>query len=303
MSGFITHYTTGIEAVDKMSDNYIRELIARSNHAFLVGLQGMDIFQYTFRSKSHRSLSYRTAGSGIHNQEYAAFFNSMCEAIDKVESGQRDACLAYMAGFLCYYAGEKTLEPYIAYRTGQRLPTKSRSSQARRERAGVETTIDTVLLRSHFHLEPSQLNFGALTYLSRHDAALIGTVVRRIVRETYNCRISNSEVASGLKALRRSLVCVRPDRHYHRNLMAVMKNRIIYEDYMTDSNDYMNAAHRPWYPYLGCMEPVTYSFEEIYQMALMHAVHLLDSLDSYVSWGMHREELISEVIDLNPYAK
>lgn len=303
MPGFITHYAAGIESVDKMSDNYIRELIGKNNHAFLAGLQGMDIFQYTFRNKSRRSLSYRTAGSGIRNQEYAAYFNNMCESINRVECGQRDACLAYMAGFLCYYACEKTLEPYIAYRTGRLLPDRPHSSRIRKERTGVETTIDTILLRSHFRMEPSQLNFGALTYLNRHDASLIGLVVKRTVQETYNCRISASEVSNGLRQLRRSLICVRPDKHYHRKLVAVMQNRIIYEDDLTDSEDYMNTAHRPWYPYLGCMEPVTCSFEEIYQLALMNAVHLLDSLDGYVSWGMNREELINQVIDLNPYAR
>lgn len=86
---------------------------------------------------------------------------------------------AYMAGYLCFFTIDQSASPYILFRVWQDLPAKCSSSRMTCHRRKVETTIDTVLLRSRCHMEPSQLNFEALTFVSRKDLSAIAYLMRQ----------------------------------------------------------------------------------------------------------------------------
>ena len=93
-----------------------------------------------------------------------------------------DVCIAYMAGYLCFFTIDQSASPYILFRVWQDLPAKCSSSRMTCHRRKVETTIDTVLLRSRCHMEPSQLNFEALTFVSRKDLSAIAYLMRQTIQ-------------------------------------------------------------------------------------------------------------------------
>lgn len=306
MSGFLTHYLIGIESRDKLSDNYIKDVITNHNHAFLIGLHGTDLLPFNMRSMSRRALTYRTNAISSRNHEDAALMSSMLEYISTAQGHQRDVCIAYMAGFLCFYAIDRAAAPYISYRVlqGTALKNSSRSEQALRSE--IETTIDTVMLRSHCHMEPSQLNFEALTFISKKDAAAIGRMMQYAVLATYKKKISASELAAGVHNVRRQLVALQPDATFRRAWVGTVRGKLpmrrltVYRDLQADEQDYMNNSEKAWYPYAGCPMPLNKSFSDIYDDALRSSVSLLEELDSTLSWGMNREGLINLIIQYNP---
>ena len=306
MSGFLTHYLIGIESRDKLSDNYIKTVISSHNHAFLVGLHGTDLLPFNMHSRSRRGLTYRTNTQSSRNHEDAALFNNMLEYISTAQGHQRDVCISYMAGFLCFYAIDRAASPYISYRVlqGNIRGGNPRSQQALRTE--IETTIDTVLLRSHCHMEPSQLNFEALTFISKKDAAAIGHMMQYAVYATYKKRISASELASGVHNVRRQLVALHPDARLRRAWVGTVRGKLpvrkltVYRDLQADEQDYMNSSEKAWYPYAGSPMPLNKSFSDIYADALRSSVSLLEELDSTLSWGMNREGLLNRIIQYNP---
>ena len=306
MSGFLTHYLIGIESRDKLSDNYIKTVISSHNHAFLVGLHGTDLLPFNMHSRSRHALTYRTNTQSSRNHEDAALFNNMLEYISTAQGHQRDVCISYMAGFLCFYAIDRAASPYISYRVlqGNIRGGNPRSQQALRTE--IETTIDTVLLRSHCHMEPSQLNFEALTFISKKDAAAIGHMMQYAVYATYKKRISASELASGVHNVRRQLVALHPDARLRRAWVGTVRGKLpvrkltVYRDLQADEQDYMNSSDKAWYPYAGSPMPLNKSFSDIYADALRSSVSLLEELDSTLSWGMNREGLLNRIIQYNP---
>lgn len=309
MPGFLTHYLFGMETCEKLSDNYIHNVIKNNYHAFLIGLQGSDLLSFNPHSLSKHGLSYRTASMSLRNQEYAAFFNNMLDHISTVQDGERDICIAYMAGFLCYFAIDRTASPYIMYRVWQDLPAKCRSGRMAAHRREIETIIDTILLRSHCHMEPSQLNFEALTFASRKELSAIARMMRQTMLTTYKFKISLTEIGNGIRTLRRQNIYLQPNSKFKRIWCHTLERAMpmplykkkIYEDFQTDDLDYMNADRKPWYAYPGCPEAAYLSFEEIYAQGLQSSHELLEDLDSCLSWGMDRENLINTVIHLMPY--
>ncbi len=306
MSGFLTHYLIGIESRDKLSDNYIKTVISSHNHAFLIGLHGTDLLPFNMHSRSRRALTYRTNTQASRNHEDAALFNNMLEYISTAQGQQRDVCISYMAGFLCFYAIDRAASPYISYRV---LQGSFRGGNPRKEQAlrtEIETTIDTVLLRNHCHMEPSQLNFEALTFISKKDAAAIGHMMQYAVYATYKKRISASELASGVHNVRRQLVALHPDATLRRVWVGTVRGKLpvrkptVYRDLQADEQDYMNSSEKAWYPYAGSPMPLNKSFSDIYANALRSSVSLLEELDSTLSWGMNREGLLSRIIQYNP---
>lgn len=177
-------------------------------------------------------------------------------------------------------------------------------------RRKVETTIDTVLLRSRCHMEPSQLNFEALTFASRKDLSAIAYLMRQTIQTTYKYRIPMSEISNGVKNLRRQNIHIRPDAHFYHFLRYKIEGSFpllpshrakIYQDYQSDEQDYMNTEKHPWYTYPGCPEASYLSFEEIFEQALQNSHQLLENLDSCLAWDMDREDLINSIIHMNPY--
>lgn len=311
MAGFLTHYLFGMETCDNLSDNYIHDVIKNNNHAFLIGLQGTDLLSFNPHALSKRGLSYRTASMSLRNQEYAAFFNNMLDYICELHDQERDICIAYMAGFLCYFAIDLFSSPYIIFRVWQDLPVKCRSSRMITHRREVETIIDAVLLRSRCHMEPSQLNFEALTFASRKELSAISHMMRQTIQTTYKYNISLSEISNGIRAMRRRNIRPKPNTRFRRILNRTMEQALpllprqpkkIYEDYLADEQDYMNIEGKPWYAYPGCPEASYLSFEGIFNQGLQTSHELLEDLDSCLSWGMDRDALINDIMHLTPYA-
>ena len=310
MAGFLTHYLFGMESFDRLPDNYIQNVIKNNSHAFMIGLQGSDILSFNPHALSKRGLSYRTASMSLRNQEYAAFFNNMLDCIGELHDHERDTCIAYMAGYLCYFAIDQLSSPYILFRVWQDLPAKCRSSLMFSHRREVDTVIDTILLRSRSHMEPSQLNFEALTFIGRKDLSAIAALMQQTIQSTYKYRISLAEVSSGIRAIRRQNIYLHPRARFRRMLRRLTnqtapliqgKPTKIYEDYQSDDHDYMNVEEKPWYAYPGCPEASCLSFQGIFEQALQSSHELLENLDSCLSWGMDRDELINSIIHLIPY--
>jgi hypothetical protein len=308
--GFLTHYLIGMETCENLTDNYIYNVIRKNNHAFLIGLQGTDILSFNLHALSSRGLSYRTASMSLRNQEYAAFFNNMLDHISTIQDNERDICIAYMAGFLCFYAIEQSATPYVMFRVWQDLPAKCHSHKMIAHRREIETVIDTILLRSHCHIEPSQLNFEALTFANRKELSAIGRMMRYAVMTTYKYKMPSSEISNGIHTLRRQTIYLQPNSKFKRIWCRTLEKtmpllplykRKIYEDFQTDEADYMNSEHKPWYAYPGCLDANNQSFEEIFTLALQSSHELLEGLDSCLSWGMDCESLINSIIHFTPY--
>ena len=310
MAGFLTYYLFGMESCDMLSDNYIHEVIKKNNHAFLLGLQGNNLLSFNPHTLSKRGLSYRTASLTLRNQEYAAFFNNMLDTLSGMADQERDVCIAYMAGYLCFFAIDQSASPYILFRVWQDLPAKCSSSRMTCHRRKVETTIDTVLLRSRCHMEPSQLNFEALTFVSRKDLSAIAYLMRQTIQTTYKYRIAANEISTGVRNMQRQNIHLRPNNRFYHLLRYRIEGTLpilpaqkkkVYKDYLSDEHDYMNTDKKPWYTYPGCPEASYLSFEEIFEQALQNSHQLLENLDSCLAWGMDREELINSIIHLIPY--
>ncbi len=309
MAGFLTHYLFGIETCDKLSDNYVRHIIKNNNHAFLIGLHGTSLLSFNPHALNKRGLSYRTASMSLRNQEYAAFFNNMLDYINELPEENRDVCIAYMSGFLCYYAISQSSAPYILFRVWQDLPAKCHSSKLIAHRQAVETIIDSVLLRTRYHMEPSQLNFEALSFIGKQDLSTISKMMQHTIQATYKYNISKSEIGNGLRAIRRRNVYLPPNARFRHSLRQSLEKVLpiqsgqakFYEDFITDDYDYMNTEQNPWYAYPGCPQASNLSFEEIFNQALLNSHSLLEGLDSCLSWGMNRDELIDNIIRMEPY--
>ena len=310
MPGFLTHYLFGIETSDSLSENYIQHVIRENNHAFLLGIQGSDLLSFNPHALSRRGLSYRTAAQSLQNQEYAAFFNHMLDCIEGMESKDKDICAAYMAGYLCYYTIDLFAAPYIIYRVWQDLPPGCRMSRMNAHKADIETVIDIVLLRSHCHMEPSQLNINALTFAGKHEISIISHILYDTIQRTYKYTISKKEISTGIRQIRRSSIYLRPDSRYRRlwcdlfvrsGPASAISRKKVYEDFQPDNEDFMNREKHPWYPYAGCPQAQHSSFDELYTGALLAARTLLESFDSCVSWGMDREDFINSIIRMTPY--
>ena len=96
-------------------------------------------------------------GGHMHENETGAFLIALTERCRV--SGAKDLLFAYLAGYICHYAMDRTCHPYIIYRTGDYTGTpetmRYRGSHTRLERA-----IDVWLIREKYHSSPRRFNLN-----------------------------------------------------------------------------------------------------------------------------------------------
>ena len=63
-------------------------------------------------------------------------------------------------------------------------------------------------------MEPSQLNFEALTFVSRKDLSAIAYLMRQTIQTTYKYRISANEISTGVRNMQRQNIHLRPNNRF-----------------------------------------------------------------------------------------
>ncbi|MBR5134195.1 MAG: zinc dependent phospholipase C family protein [Clostridia bacterium] len=104
MPSVITHYVLAKRALSCVN--------VANEEAFLLGAQGPDMF---FFFRAYPWMPGRAGlplGNAIHETKPSVLIESMCRAAAEV--GDEDGILeSYISGFLCHYAADRTIHPFV----------------------------------------------------------------------------------------------------------------------------------------------------------------------------------------------
>jgi hypothetical protein len=101
------HYKFGMEVLKKLNNN-IKKVIYDNIELYNIGLHGPDILFY-FKPLKSNDISAR--GHAIHSKEAKQFFEDARSKINM--SGDYEASLSYIAGFICHFMLDSQCHPYI----------------------------------------------------------------------------------------------------------------------------------------------------------------------------------------------
>lgn len=110
MADFLTHDLFGM-MVEREAPAAVREAAERCPEAFRWGFQGPDIL--FFRQLWNGGGPFHRLGNRMHSEWTDRLFAAMTEHIRRQTGEKREVLLAYFYGFLCHYALDSEIHPYV----------------------------------------------------------------------------------------------------------------------------------------------------------------------------------------------
>lgn len=174
MADFYTHYSMAKTLSARMELPSVR----RHTALFYWGAQGPDplFFRSVLRGSPLHAL-----GNRLHSERTGTFFFALAEAAGLLPDCDRAAGEAYLFGFLCHYALDCRIHPYVYF------------LQHARERAGIpgnhhcaiETAIDRMLAAEQGDAPLDRFPIAKLFAISRDERRIAAGMLRHAIRAAF----------------------------------------------------------------------------------------------------------------------
>lgn len=182
MPGFATHYFFGQQAVQSVTSQKHRNRLCRYMHSFCLGLQGPDVFYYSFPAYLS---SNGNIGSTLHSQSTLHFFTAMMNMRDRfADKESRKIADAYICGFIGHYTLDTYCHPYVFCRT-KHLQNQNRSLYDFGRHVFLETAMDQEVIRHFNNTEPSAFQPENTIRLSLKEQHVIGSLLHHAIAEAF----------------------------------------------------------------------------------------------------------------------
>lgn len=274
MPAMICHYTIGYDVLERQGNP---QTIDRD--AFLLGTQGPDIFYFSRAYPWLIGDKGMPVGNALHEARPSALVDAFREAVGSVAENDRTVAESYALGFLCHYAADRTVHPFVCAMQERMMaedPTYAKDRNPYHYR--IESALDTLILRHECGQRVEEFRLTRL--IPKTDARadrVIADVLSRVIRDVL-----------GQEADRRSLLKLRGDIHHSmwwmtdrfgmkhaafRCLETVLHKDAWYSSLIrtpdVDWYDFANTAHRPW------RDGNTADVYELYQQSVALSVDLM----------------------------
>lgn len=277
MADFITHTLFGQLTLPEFPSR-ARQIQNLHPAAFYWGLQGPDLLFFRKAILGKRPL-YPYA-SMMHSEKNTELFACMAEYIDALDDTDSGAALSYFYGFLCHYALDSEIHPYVycrQYEMAQKYPTVSGSAL----HCQIETDIDS-LLYTRLKKEPvTSFAPEKLYTIPKEETYSISRLYTYLLRKVYGKSVSFEEIvkcfADTLMIQKMLFSGSRAVFAATKTLDALMRSKGLLTSHVKGKKpkwDCLNLGHHTWHNPYTPDKPRTQSVPEILAIARHKAVRL-----------------------------
>ena len=141
MADFLTHDMLGLEVI-RTARPEIKARLEEFPEAFRWGCQGPDPLFY--RRLWEGGGPWHPLAGRMHSEDTAGLFQAMADYVTGMKGWAREASAAYLDGFLCHYALDSAIHPYV-YFLQKRIEKDHPRLQKGTVHCQIETDIDIAL--------------------------------------------------------------------------------------------------------------------------------------------------------------
>lgn len=189
MAEFVSHYLFGQEILELMPEA-AQNAAKKYKTAFNWGLQGPDPFFYHALALG---APFKRYANLMHTQKTDALFYAFARAVNRLSDERQIIAQAYFYGFLCHYALDSNIHPYIYCRQmqwKQKLQNVADSSIHCR----IESDIDYELYKAKHQKPVTEFNIDREYTLSEQESAVISVLLHYILKSVYNVDIQTKKI-------------------------------------------------------------------------------------------------------------
>lgn len=286
MAEFISHHLFGQEVLELMP-KAAQNAVEKHKAAFNWGLQGPDPFFYHAIALG---TPFKKYGNLMHSQKTDELFYTFSRAVNRLCDERQIIAQAYFYGFLCHYALDSNIHPYVYCRQLQwkeKMPNVYDSFIHCR----IENDIDYKLYTEKFKKPITDFNIDEQYKLSENQIAVIAVILHYVLKSVYDVNIQTQKIRMSFEEMRRV------------TKMLYSKNQKLYQtlkkfEYIIGKGlftghlktekpnwDCLNLKHSPWFNAWQPNTLRTESVPEIFDIAGKQAAELALQYSSELDAG------------------
>lgn len=178
MADFATHFILGSLVISQSGVD--ADFINANRNAFNWGLQGPDLLY--FYSPILFSRQLYNAGTLLHDKDTERVMHEFARYVMRCPKQRRDIAKAYFYGFICHYALDSLIHPYVNYHTRRMVERTDR----RRLHMKIESHISASVC-AYYKLMTDDLRPPAFTADYLAPPVLRDTVAEMLNRALFEC--------------------------------------------------------------------------------------------------------------------
>ena len=229
----------------------------------------------------------------FHDNTSQDFFINLLNYIKKNNINDIDT-YTFLVGFICHYALDSTVHPYVLYKTGKFDKKKPSTYKYNNIHAFMETFIDNDMVRRRMKCNPYMFNFIDYCFDTKHFSKELDKTINYTFYHTFNRRGMSEIYYKSLKQMKWALRLFRRDRFGIKKFIYQLVDTftpincyrfeaISYHYPLKDNHNYLNNDHTMWRHPCIYKKTSTESFIDLYLKAIQFAKELTYSSFDYLN--------------------
>ena len=214
MPELITHYLVGEQIVSKIKDKQIKEVLETNKNEFLLGCQGGDLFFFYNYGLFKDKKSIPSFGDRLHVEKVEEFFE---EGLKYIKSHPSNALFAYFAGYLCHYAADKEVHPFV-YKKSENTTTMHHN---------IEFMLGRQYLKDTQGVEAKNFDMDAPFNFTLSDDILDFYIT--IAKSLYNQALSKNDIKKAKEDFHKFKVITQHPNAYYKVLSKLAKHVVKFD--------------------------------------------------------------------------
>lgn len=251
-----------------------------------LGAQGPDPMYYGFVHEYHKR--YRFFADRMHDTDTTLLFEAI---FSYAKASPSKEVYSYIIGFLCHFALDVKIHPYVYYHVGQYDSKDPTTHHMRGLHLKFERSIDAALIEYDTEKKAHRYPIQQKTFPLKTIPTEIQEMYRYIMQERYQYPDGHEMITNSVKSMYRVLKYIVKDRTGMKKLGYKLLDKLFSEEdmYFSDLSmfhhieafDFLNQEHRLW------KHPVTQekfhkSVFDLYDDAVLFAKELITYFNQFL---------------------
>ena len=180
MADFVSHHLFG-EQVHSVFPATVQELVRKHPVSFRWGCQGPDPLFYRkilFGSPLHK------LGNRMHSEKADELFTALARGVHCLTGAAQEAAAAYFYGFLCHYALDSQIHPYV-YCRQQQICSADAKLSASAVHCQIESDIDYLVYERAYHAPVTEFKPEGFYRLPAEEKAVLAVLLHAVLENVY----------------------------------------------------------------------------------------------------------------------
>ncbi len=272
----------------RLSEDVMKELdIDVDQNLVFLGAQGPDPMYYNVFHKNHKTFRYYA--NSMHRNDTRDIFKHM---ISYVEKNQQKDTISFLIGYICHYALDVKIHPYVYHNVGIVKEDDPDTYQYKGLHLKFERSIDALMIQKELGIPSRKLKLSKKYMPIKHSPDSVNKIMGYVIKKMYDdengANIYKEAVAKMYKNINvmvydpfgiKKQIFKLADfiRHSHDMFLSDVSYFNHLEKY-----DYHNSQKKAWY------HPVTneeyhYSVMDLYDQARLFALDMIPKTMKYIA--------------------